>query len=59
MNGSAIVEGELASGTVGGVPFTVNRPTSVGDGTLVGTVRDLTIGGQEFFLDNVCAFEVP
>ena len=61
MNGSAIVEGELASGTVGGVPLTVNRSLSLGlgDGTLVGNVQDLTIGGQEFFLDNVCAFDLP
>ena len=61
VNGSAIVEGELASGTVGGVPLTVNRSLSLGlgDGTLVGNVQDLTIGGQEFFLDNVCAFDLP
>ena len=59
VNGSAIVEGELSSGTVGGVPLTVTRSTSLGDGTLVGNVQDLTIGGQEFYLDNVCAFEVP
>jgi hypothetical protein len=59
VNGSDIVEGELLSGTVGGVPLTVTRSTSLGDGTLVGTVRDMTIGGQEFYLDDVCAFEVP
>jgi len=58
-NGSGIVEGELASGGVGGVPLTIVRSAPLGDGTLVGTVRDLTIGGQEFFLDNVCAFETP
>ncbi|MDF1521552.1 MAG: hypothetical protein P1P87_01875 [Trueperaceae bacterium] len=59
VNGSGIVEGELASGTVGGVPLTVAGGAPVGDGTLVGTVRDLAIGGQEFYLDDVCAFEVP
>ena len=59
VNGSDIVEGELASGTVGGVSVTIVRGPTVGEGTLDGTVRDLTIGGQEFFLDNVCAFEVP
>jgi hypothetical protein len=59
VNGSAIVEGELASGTVGAVPLTITRSDGVGDGVLIGSVTDLTIGGQEFFLDNVCAFEAP
>jgi hypothetical protein len=59
VNGSSIVEGELASGNVGGVPLTINRVASVGDGTLDGSVRDLKIGGQQFYLDNVCTFEVP
>jgi hypothetical protein len=59
VNRSAIVEGELASGEFSGATLTVVRGQTTGEATIEGTVREFLIGGQEFFLDNVCAFEVP
>ena len=59
VNGGTIVEGELASGSPGGVPLTIiDNPVvggRYGKGILSGNVQSLKIGGQEFFLDTVCA----
>jgi hypothetical protein len=61
VNGSPIFAGELtaAPGSIGGVTFAVSS-TPVAGGkrgtvTLTGAVKDLRIGGQEFWIDNLCA----
>jgi hypothetical protein len=59
VNRSDIVEGELASGAFSGATLTVVRRNGRGEATIDGTVREFLIGGQEFVLDNVCAFEAP
>jgi len=61
VNGSTIVVGELASGSGGGVSWVVvDSPTGTGTNrkgtvTITGSVQNLKIGGQEFWIDNVCA----
>lgn len=61
VNGSPIVRGELASGSGGGVSWTVtaaaeaNPANRVGTLTINGNVQSLMIGGQEFWIDEVCA----
>ena len=61
VNGSSLIEGELSSGSIGGVPLTVTRTPAPGGqrgaGVLAGAVTELRLGGQEFWLDNVCAEE--
>ena len=60
VNRAGIVEGELASGEFSGATLTVVRGQgSAGEASIDGTVREFLIGGQEFVLDNVCAFEAP
>ena len=62
INGSAVLIGELASGSTSGVSWTVtDSPESTNPhnrvGTLIinGDVEKLKIGGQEFWIDSVCA----
>jgi hypothetical protein len=65
VNGSSVLIGELASGSTSGVTWTVadspepNNPHNrVGTLTIDGDVEKLKIGGQEFWIDSVCA-ELP
>jgi hypothetical protein len=62
VNGSATTEGELASGTVGGIPVTiVDTPITggrYGTGILSGNVQSLKLGGQEFWFDTVCVADL-
>lgn len=63
INGSPVIADELSAvpSPIGGVNLTVNAtPFSGGQSgtaTLTGAVTTLRIGGQEFWMDNVCAFE--
>jgi hypothetical protein len=62
VNGSSVLIGELASGSTSGVTWTVtdtpepsNPHNRVGTLTINGDVERLKIGGQEFWIDSVCA----
>jgi hypothetical protein len=62
VNDSTVLIGELASGSTSGVSWTVTdspEPTNphnrVGTLTIDGDVERLKIGGQEFWIDSVCA----
>ena len=61
VNGSAIFTGELAAvpSPIGGVSISVTTVPVTGGKrgtvTLTGVVKSLKIGGQEFWIDNVCA----
>jgi hypothetical protein len=62
VNGSSVLIGELASGSTSGVSWTVtdspepNNPHNrLGHLTINGDVERLKIGGQEFWIDSVCA----
>lgn len=61
VNGSPIFAGELsaAPNPIGGVNIAITSVPAPGGKkgtvTLTGTVRTLQIGGQEFWIDNVCA----
>ena len=59
VNGIPIISGELTSGSSGGIVWTVtDQPIPSGrKGTLVveGPIQKLVIGGQEFWIDSVCA----
>lgn len=63
VNGSPIVVGELSSvpTTIGGVNISVSTTPVTGGKTgtaiLTGAVKTLRVGGQEFWIDNVCARE--
>ena len=59
VNRDTIAEGELASGEFSGATLSVVRRNGIGEAVIEGTVREFLIGGQEFVLDNVCAFEAP
>ncbi|NUO08281.1 MAG: hypothetical protein HUU08_06300 [Candidatus Brocadia sp.] len=60
VNGSPVFAGELSSvpNPIGGVSIAVNTVTAQGSKkgivTLTGAVKNLRIGGQEFWIDNVC-----
>lgn len=61
VNGSTVIRGELASGSAGGVSWTVdstpeaNPSNRFGTVTINGNVTNLKIGGQEFWIESVCA----
>ncbi|MFC1657505.1 hypothetical protein ACFL2P_02920 [Candidatus Moduliflexota bacterium] len=62
VNGGARFFGELASGSSGNVSWEVmaqpqeNNPHNrFGDVRMTGPVQNLTLGGQEFWVDSVCA----
>ncbi|MFB3066743.1 MAG: hypothetical protein ACE10D_09545 [Planctomycetota bacterium] len=59
VNGSTIAKNELASGSGGGVSWIVSSSPITGGRqgtvTITGNVQKLLIGGQEFWIDNVCA----
>lgn len=57
VNGSAIYAGDLpaAPAAIGGVSVAVYTAGSKGIVILTGAVQKLRIGGQEFWIDNVCA----
>jgi hypothetical protein len=62
VNGSPVVRGELSSGSAAGVNWTVsdtpepaNPNNRFGTVTLNGSVSNLKIGGQEFWIQSVCA----
>jgi hypothetical protein len=62
VNGSTVIRGELASGSGGGVSWTVNstpepgNPNNrIGTVTITGNTTRLKIGGQEFWIESVCA----
>jgi hypothetical protein len=61
VNGSPIVAGNLPGtpNPIGGVTFAITAVPATGGTsgtvTLTGVVRTLRIGGQEFWIDNVCA----
>lgn len=61
VNGVTTVAGELsaATGNIGGAALTVTTTPvpggKVGKAILRGTVISLTVGGQEFWIDHVCA----
>jgi hypothetical protein len=61
VNDSAIFAGELASAPnpIGGVDISVSTTPVAGDRKgvviLTGAVQKLKVGGQEFWIDNVCA----
>ena len=64
VNGSPIIYGQLASGSTGGVTWTVsdtpepgNPNNRTGTVTINGDIQMLKIGGQEFWIDSVCAKE--
>lgn len=65
VNGSAVIPGELASGSGGGVSWTVNSSPEpgnphnrIGTVTINGNTTRLKIGGQEFWIESVCAKKV-
>lgn len=62
VNGNPIIQGELASGSAPGVTWTVsdtpqpNNPANrLGTLKINGNIQMLKIGGQEFWIDSVCA----
>jgi hypothetical protein len=62
VNGSPVIRGQLASGNAGAVTWTVidapepsNPNNRTGTVTLNGDVTNLKIGGQEFWIQSVCA----
>ncbi len=63
VNGSPILAGELSSvpSSIGGVNISVSTTPvaggQIGTVTLTGAVQKLRVGGQEFWIDNVCARE--
>jgi hypothetical protein len=64
VNGSTVIRGELESGSAGGISWTVdatpeaNPNNRIGIVTIVGNVSSLKIGGQEFWIESVCAQKV-
>lgn len=64
VNGSTVIKGELASGSAGGISWTVdatpeaNPNNRIGTVTISGNVNRLKIGGQEFWIESVCAQKV-
>lgn len=64
VNGSTVIRGELASGSAGGISWTVNstpegNPSNrIGTVIINGIVNRLKIGGQEFWIQSVCAQKV-
>ena len=64
VNGSTVIKGELVSGSAGGITWTVNstpeaNPNNrIGTVTINGDVNRLKIGGQEFWIESVCAQKV-
>jgi hypothetical protein len=64
VNGSTVIRGELASGSTGGISWTVdstpegNPSNRIGTVTIIGDVSHLKIGGQEFWIQSVCAQKV-
>ncbi len=59
INNGTVYAGELGSATVPpgiNMTFTVNN--YIGSVTLEGEINHLLVGGQEFFLDNICAYLV-
>lgn len=62
VNGSPIIRGALVSGSAAGLTWTVTdapEPTNpanrLGTFTINGNIDTLKIGGQEFWIDSVCA----
>ena len=59
-----VIRGELASGSAGGITWTVdstpeaNPNNRIGTVTIDGNVNRLKIGGQEFWIESVCAQKV-
>lgn len=63
INGSEVFKGDLSSAPspMGGVDISVSptpaEPGTTGTVTLTGPVEKLRVGGQQFYIDNVCARE--
>lgn len=59
INGAPIIVGQLTSGSAPGLTWTVTEtPTNgnrIGKLTIEGKVKKLRIGGQEFWIDTICA----
>lgn len=57
VNGGTIYKGEIVSATVpAGISYTCLTVGNIGHGTLEGEISHLLFGGQEFFMDNICAY---
>lgn len=65
VNGITVIRGELANGSGSGVSWTVNSTPEpgnphnrIGTVTITGNVTSLKIGGQELWIESVCAKKV-
>jgi hypothetical protein len=58
INGSAVYTGELSSASIPGFSINVSMSGDVGQCVIMGNIETLMVGGQEFFIDNVCAYQM-
>lgn len=58
INGGTVYTGELSSASIPGYSISVNMTGNIGQCVIQGNVEQLLIGGQEFFVDNVCAYQL-
>jgi hypothetical protein len=59
VNGDGMYYGELEDAVVPqGFTIHVNKVGNVGSVTIEGPIVSLIVGGQEFFIDNICAYSI-
>ncbi|NQT76926.1 MAG: T9SS type A sorting domain-containing protein [Bacteroidetes bacterium] len=59
LNGGAVYVGDLiAAPTPAGFSMNVSMSGDIGHVIIEGPVEKLLVGGQEFFLDNICAYQI-
>ncbi|MEA3476706.1 MAG: T9SS type A sorting domain-containing protein [Bacteroidota bacterium] len=59
LNGGTVYKGELtAAPSPPGFTVNITMSGNIGDAFIEGPVEKLLVGGQEFFLDNICAFMI-
>jgi hypothetical protein len=55
VNGSSVFIGDMIDAAIPGYSIGVSQLGDIGDVSIGGPVESLLVGGQEFFVDNVCA----
>ncbi len=59
LNGGTVYIGELtAAPAPPGFSMNITMSGSIGNAIIAGPVEKLLVGGQEFFLDNICIYQV-
>jgi hypothetical protein len=59
LNGGTVFTGELiAAPAPPGFSINITISGSIGNAIIEGPVEKLLVGGQEFFLDNICAYQI-